>query len=118
MNYLGNTEVSESEVFRRMAGRFAAPPPQQQRPPQQKSQQQQQAPQRFFKPPVQQPPKAPAKGVEQGNSLGVYVLSGIILGATWLMSGNSSLLGSVSSGRGSRPSLPESISIGGITLDL
>jgi hypothetical protein len=115
MNYLGNTEVSESEVFRRMAGRFAAPPPLR-REPQQKPQQ---APQRFFKPPQQQPPKAPAKGVEQGNSLGVYVLSGIILGATWLMSGNSSLLvGSVSSGRGSRPSLPESISIGGITLDL
>lgn len=116
MNYLGNTEVSESEVFRRMAGRFAAPPPQQ-RPPQQKPQQQQQAPQRFFKPPQQQPPKAPAKGVEQGNSLGVYVLSGIILGATWLMSGNSSLLGT-GSVSGSRPSLPESISIGGITLDL
>jgi hypothetical protein len=115
MNFVGNTDINqESDVFRAMSARLRQPQGQQHQkttgvrqtpqPPPQRPQQQQQ----------QQKPQSPKPGSQPPDvgSMGVYVLSAGLLGATWLLSRNRAPPQEVSQG------LPSSISIGGINLDI
>jgi hypothetical protein len=117
MNFIGNADVSqESAVFRAMSMRLQKG----QGDSQARTgvrQGHQQSNQKQDKPPSPKPksgilPQAQPQFVNVDvGSMGVYVLSAFVLGSTYILtrgSGNLSV----------KPSVPESISIGGITLDL
>jgi hypothetical protein len=107
MNFAGNADVSqESDVFRAMAKRFnttplATPPPVRASV--------------FGKasPKASPKPQPQSMSLPDMGSIGIYVLSGLILGGTFMLS-----RGSSPSPRAQQASLPTSISIGGMNLDI
>lgn len=117
MNYAGNADVSqESDVFRAMAKRLATTP--QSQPPPVKATV-------FGLPkPLPSSPKASPKpnstlSLPDMGSIGIYVISGLILGGTFMLSRGSIMASPNSStAQPQRSSLPSSISIGGMNLDI
>lgn len=125
MNYAGNADVSqESDVFRAMAKRLATTP--QTQPPPVKGV--------VFglglgspnPKPLPSSPKVSNKGnpnstlsLPDMGSIGIYVISGLILGGTFMLSRGSIMASPNSlSTPPQRSSLPSSISIGGMNLDI
>jgi hypothetical protein len=107
MNFAGNAEVSqESDVFRAMSKRFNNTP--QSSPPPVRA--------KVFGSGKQSPKPtaspAPSTPTDFG-SIGIYVLSGLILGGTFMLS-----RGGGSPQPTTRAPLPSSISIGGMNLDI